>query len=63
MSKQKGRKRKIDNEYDLQTILEDEESNDVQETAVPAASGRDAEKNDEAVRIDFASLYKFTNLI
>lgn len=49
MSKYKGKKRKNE-EYDLQTIMEDDDTSDVQvESAVPAASGRDAEKNDEAV--------------
>lgn len=50
MSKSKGRKRKNDDEYDLQTILEEDTSNDASgEAAVPQASGRNAEKNDEAV--------------
>jgi hypothetical protein len=50
MSKSKGRKRKNEDEYDLQTILEDDISNDATtEAAVPQASGRNAETNDEAV--------------
>lgn len=48
MSKNKGRKRKNDDEYDLQTILDDEESNDIV-NAIPAAAEKNAEKNDEAV--------------
>lgn len=50
MSKYRGKKRKNE-EYDLQTIMEDDDtSGDVNvEAAVPQASGRDAEKNDEAV--------------
>ena len=56
MSKSKGRKRKHDDEYDLQTILEDDISNDgTTEAAVPQASGRNAEKNDDTV-----SLHTFT---
>lgn len=53
MSK-KGKKRKHEDEYDLQTILEDDISNDggtSTEAAVPQASARNAEKNDEAVSI------------
>lgn len=49
MSKYKGKKRKNE-EYDLQTIMEDDDTSDVNvEAAVPQASGRDAEKSDEAV--------------
>lgn len=51
MSKSKGKKRKAEDEYDLQTILEEDISNDgAVEAAVPQASGRNAEKNDETVR-------------
>lgn len=49
MSKSKGRKRKIDSEYDLQTILDDDESNDVDINAVPSAAEKNAEKNDDGV--------------
>lgn len=49
MSRYKGKKRKND-EYELQSIMEDDDTADVNvEAAVPQASGRDAEKNDEAV--------------
>lgn len=49
MSRNKGRKRKNEDEYDLQTILDDEESNDTG-SGIPAAAEKNAEKNDEAVR-------------
>lgn len=50
MSKSKGKKRKNEDEYDLQTILEDDISNDgAGESTVPQASARNAEKNDETV--------------
>ena len=50
MSRNKGRKRKNDDEYDLQTILDDDESNDVGNgNGIPAAAEKNAEKNDEAV--------------
>lgn len=49
MSRNKGRKRKNEDEYDLQTILDDE-SNDVGNgNGIPAAAEKNAEKNDEAV--------------
>lgn len=55
MSKNRVKKRKNEDEYDLQTILEDDISNDgAVEAAVPQASRRNAEKNDETVnQFDF----------
>lgn len=45
MSKSKGRKRKNEEDlYDLQTILDDDESNDG-ESAIPAAAGKNAEND------------------
>lgn len=54
MHKSKGsskgsKKRKHEDEYDLQTILEDDASNDG-DIAEPRAAARNAEKNDEAVK-------------
>lgn len=49
MSRNKGRKRKNDDEYDLQTILDDDESNDTGNGGIPAAAEKNAEKNDETV--------------
>lgn len=43
-----SRKRKVDDEYDLQTILDEDTSNDA-EAAEPKAAARNAEKNDESV--------------
>lgn len=49
MSKNRGKKRRNEDEYDLQTILDnDDESNDPN-SAIPAAAERNAEKNDETV--------------
>lgn len=47
--KYKGnKKRRAEDEYDLQTILDDDASNDG-EAAEPKAAARNAEKNDESV--------------
>ena len=47
MSKSKGKKRKNEDEYDLQTILEEDISNDgTGEAGVPQASARNAEQNE-----------------
>lgn len=59
MHKSKGyskgsKKRKHEDEYDLQTILEDDVSNDT-EIVEPKAAARNAEKNDESVN-NFAML-------
>ncbi|CRK92919.1 CLUMA_CG006574, isoform A [Clunio marinus] len=43
-----NKRRKNDDEYDLQTILEDDNSNDA-EVVEPRAAARNAEKNDDAV--------------
>lgn len=43
-----SKKRKNEDEYDLQTILDEDTSNDI-EVAEPKAAARNAEKNDEAV--------------
>jgi hypothetical protein len=52
MSKSKGRKRKNEEDlYDLQTILDDDESNDGV-APIPSSAAKDAEKNDETVRGD-----------
>lgn len=62
MHKSKGyskgnKKRKHEDEYDLQTILEDDVSNDG-DIAEPRAAARNAEKNDDAV-IYFTILINF----
>lgn len=44
------KKRKNDDEYDLQTILDEDTSNLDVEAVEPRAAARNAEKNDEAVR-------------
>lgn len=45
-----GRKRKTEDQYDLATILdEDEDGNDV-DAVEPAAAARNAETNDDGVR-------------
>lgn len=44
-----SKKRKNEDEYDLQTILDEDTSNDVDVVAEPKAAARNAEKNDEAV--------------
>lgn len=50
-----SKKRKHEDEYDLQTILDEDTSTDVAE---PKAAARNAEKNDEAVR-EFHNVFKF----
>lgn len=60
-----GRKRKND-EYDLQTILDEDTVNDV-DAVEPAAAARNAETNDDGVRFcqefaDFAMFFNKTNL-
>lgn len=54
----KGKKRKNEDEYDLQTILDEDTSNDIDVVAEPKAAARNAEKNDEAVR--FRNIDSFT---
>ena len=52
MSKKYGKsskKRKNEDEYDLQTILDDDGSNDGEVAVEPRAAARNAEKNDESV--------------
>lgn len=49
MSKSKSRKRKNEDEYSLQTILEDDDIADV-DAAEPMAASRNVEKTDEQVR-------------
>lgn len=51
-----SKKRKNEDEYDLQTILDDDASNDGGEAVEPRAAARNAEKNDETV-----SFAMFTN--
>lgn len=48
----RSKKRKAEDEYSLQTILDDDASNDAAggEVAEPRAAARNAEKNDESVR-------------
>lgn len=61
MSK-KNRKRKNEDEYNLQTILEDDGSND-SETAEPKAAARNVEKQDEQVRFhNFQTFNVFTEI-
>jgi hypothetical protein len=49
MSKSKSRKRKNEDEYSLQTILEDDNTVDL-DVAEPKAAARNVEKGDEQVR-------------
>lgn len=46
-----NKKRKAEDQYDLQTILDDDASNDGGEAVEPRAAARNAETNDESVRI------------
>lgn len=55
----KGKKRRAEDQYDLQTILDEDTSNDAGEAVEPRAAARNAETNDESVRMsEFRNIFK-----
>jgi hypothetical protein len=49
MSKYKGNRKRKNNEYDLETILDEDDASNDADASEPKAAARNAEKNDETV--------------
>lgn len=52
-----SKKRRVENQYDLQTILDEDASNDGEDMVEPRAAARNAETADEGVR--FRNIFQF----
>jgi hypothetical protein len=52
-----SKKRRVENQYDLQTILDEDASNDGEDLVEPRAAARNAETADEGV--NFAMIFNF----